>query len=112
MGVGVFSCSKANSPFGRACYNPDRNFHRQKPGRLCALCRGLFDRLGSNNKTVGFLAFDRKRVTLPRDKGQFPSHNENRNARHIAHAGCVVNARLLADFVYVFAIQHIKAAFL
>ena len=24
-----------------------------KPGRLCALCRGLFDRLGPNNKTVG-----------------------------------------------------------
>ena len=23
-----------------------------KPGRLCALCRGLFDRLGPNNKTV------------------------------------------------------------
>ena len=30
-------------------------------------------------------------VTLHRDKGQFSSHNENRNARHIAHIGCFVN---------------------
>lgn len=45
-------------------------------------------------------------------QGQFPSHNENRNARHIAHAGRVVNARLFANFVYVFAVQHIKATFL